>query len=168
MGRNNTITKQINIMKKIDLDFMAKLNIKLLQACEFGAIDELKEAIEAGANSNCRDGNATALHLACRYSHPDIVEYLIGAGVNVCVLDNRLCTPLHYACGVHAVDKHPKHNEIVEMILYVAPCVTKYVNMKNANYYTALDLAYENGYEEIATLLINVGAEATFNKYRFK
>lgn len=41
----------------------------------------------------------TALHYACGYGEPDIVEHLLKHGASVTAVDDDKNTPLHYAAG---------------------------------------------------------------------
>lgn len=58
----------------------------------------IKDLIDRNAPIGAQDkNNVTALHLACKYQYPKIIQLLIVKGANVNKTDNLNMTPLHYA-----------------------------------------------------------------------
>ncbi len=71
----------------------------LLSAAESGSLDDIKKALENGADVNTKetDFKQTALHKASSAGHVEIVEYLLKNGADPLLLDGVDMTPLHLA-----------------------------------------------------------------------
>lgn len=136
----------------------------------------------------------TPLHVACIHGKSNIVECLIEMSSDVNATDLNECTPLHYACSrghqnallllLHSganinqanVDKNmPLHMAVnnghfncVKALIYFAEHSRKKIdiNCVNESGNTPLHLASKWGYEGIARLLIENGAEPSIqNKH---
>lgn len=61
---------------------------ELLQAATEGRYDDVKRLIDAGADLETKDtANQSALHLAARFGHKNVVEYLLTAGMDPDAVD---------------------------------------------------------------------------------
>lgn len=141
----------------------------------------------------------TALHVACIYGKSTIVESLIEMGSAVNVTDLNECTPLHYASArghqnallllLHSganinqvnIDQNTPlhmavnngHMNCVKALIYFAEHSRRkiQINKHNESGKTPLHLAAKWGYEGIARLLIENGAEPSledkYNKTAF-
>merc|ERR1740130_73461 len=69
----------------------------LLLCCQRGNLEHIQELLKGGVSVNTKGpGNATPLHRAASFNHPDVVLALLKAGADVTsVAINR--TPLHVA-----------------------------------------------------------------------
>lgn len=133
----------------------------------------------------------TALHVACIHGKANIVESLIEMGSDVNAKDLNECTPLHYASSrghqnallllLHSeanineinIDKNtPLHMAVnnghlncVKALIYFAEHSRKkiIINCVNESGNTPLHLASKWGYEGIARLLIENGAEPSLH-----
>jgi ankyrin repeat protein len=85
----------------------------LLEACEKGNIEAVKQHLAAGADVNAKDDHGqTPLHAAAREGLKEVVELLIAAGadVNAKYDDGEGLTPLHFAAVFGG-------KEIVELLI---------------------------------------------------
>lgn len=131
------------------------------------------------------DRGFTALHVACLFGHPIIVDMLLHSGSNVDALDYRESTPLHYAAAkghqnvvlslLHAgatisisdndgntplhLASNNGHEMCVKALLYFSEQSgsTLDVNSENANGDTPLHHAARWGYESIVKILLEYG-----------
>ena len=71
----------------------------LLEACEKGNIEAVKQHLSAGADVNVKgDGGRTPLHEAAFNRHKEVVELLIDKDADVNAMDElEGLTPLHFA-----------------------------------------------------------------------
>ncbi|XP_069685178.1 ankyrin repeat domain-containing protein 27-like [Periplaneta americana] len=135
---------------------------------------------------SCDDRGFTALHVACLFGRPLIVELLLSAGSNKDASDYSGSTPLHYAAAkghqnallllVHfgAVIDTPDndgntplhlasnngHEGCVKALLYYAEHTGSKLNTnsENSNGDTPLHFAARWGYENIVQILLEYGA----------
>jgi ankyrin repeat protein len=74
--------------------------IVLYRAAQAGKLDEVKAAVDAGAEMEWahpdRNGRR-AVHVASEYGHKDVVAFLGSRGADVNVVDDGQETPLHRA-----------------------------------------------------------------------
>lgn len=131
------------------------------------------------------DRGFTALHVACLFGHPLIVDLLLSSGSNVDALDYRGSTPLHYAAAkghqnallslLHAgatmsiidndgntplhLASNNGHEMCVKALLYFSEHTGSKLdaNCENANGDTPLHHAARWGYESIVTILLEHG-----------
>lgn len=129
----------------------------------------------------------TVLHVACIHGKANIVETLIEMGAEINATDLNECTPLHYAASrghqnallllLHSganinqpnIDKNTPlhmcvnngHLNCVKALIYFAEHSKKKIkiNYSNEGGHTPLHLSAKWGYEGIAKLLIENGAE---------
>lgn len=126
---------------------------------------------------------STGMHIAAEYGHNEVVEFLISKGVEVDIRNKYGKTPLHVAAyagkvevaelllskgaDINARDKHGQtslhkavvayenRKEAVELLLNNGADAS----IKDNDSKTPLDIAEEEGYEEIAELLRSHGAK---------
>lgn len=147
-----------------------------------------KNLLKTSPTVTSRDSHGlTPLHVACIHGKAAIVEALIEMGADVDATDLNECTPLHYAASrghqnallllLHSganinqtnIDKNtPLHLSVnnghlncVKALIYFAEHSRKkiFINSTNESGNTPLHLASKWGYEGIARLLIENGAE---------
>lgn len=154
-----------------------------------------KNLLKTSPTVSSRDSHGlTALHVACIHGKANIVESLFEMGAEVNATDLNECTPLHYAASrghqnallllLHSganinkanIDKNtPLHMAVnnghlncVKALIYFAEHSRRKININcvNESGNTPLHLASKWGYEGIARLLIENGAEPSLqNKY---
>nr|XP_021183196.2 ankyrin repeat domain-containing protein 27 [Helicoverpa armigera] len=154
-----------------------------------------KNLLKTSPTVTSRDSHGlTALHVACIHGKANIVESLIEMGAEVNATDLNECTPLHYASSrghqnallllLHSgakinqanIDKNtPLHMAVnnghlncVKALIYFAEHSRRKikVNCVNESGNTPLHMASKWGYEGIARLLIENGAEPSLqNRY---
>lgn len=75
----------------------AELHAELLLCARYGELDELRAALQAGADINHVDSaGSSALHMACANGHADVAEALLDGGAEFGANDAGN-TPLHWA-----------------------------------------------------------------------
>ncbi|XP_077294892.1 ankyrin repeat domain-containing protein 27-like [Arctopsyche grandis] len=137
--------------------------------------------------SSCNGHGFTALHVACIYGKPQMVDLMLELGAEVNCADCNGSTPLHFAASrghqnallllLHAganinaenMDKNNPlhlasnngHDSCVKALIYFAEyCKMKLnINLGNDNGETPLHLASKWGYGKIARLLLEYGAD---------
>ncbi|XP_055543760.1 serine/threonine-protein phosphatase 6 regulatory ankyrin repeat subunit B-like [Wyeomyia smithii] len=92
----------------------------------------------------------TALHVAVRNGHTELVEHLIEVGADVNVASEMLCTPLHMAVKLYRGAVHHKHVKIIELLVKNGAIVDN----ADSNRETALMLSLKNKLYEAANYLI--------------
>ena len=119
--------------------------------------------LNAGANPNLiaskNPQGATALYLACRESHENIVKILLNgkADPNIPLSDNKV-TPLMIACQFATVSKD---YEIVKLLLQAGAYVNAQA-IENFGRKTALYIAAYNNDTQLASLLLDAKADVHF------
>jgi hypothetical protein len=104
---------------------------KLLEASKNGNLEEVKKAINNGANINAKNNyGATPLHLACYNGYLEIVECLVENKAEINAKNNDGYPPLHLAC-----DKG--HLDIVKYLIKNGANI----NAKDNEGYTPCDMA---------------------------
>ena len=77
---------------------LKKLNEQLLHAALNGSLEEVKEALDKGADINTKDNDGdTPLTIASLLGHTDIAKQLIDKGANIETKNNEGNTPLALA-----------------------------------------------------------------------
>ncbi|XP_075992285.1 uncharacterized protein LOC142987424 [Anticarsia gemmatalis] len=146
-------------------------------AASRGFLDLVKILVLSGAYLEARDTNErTALYLAAGRGHEDVVKYLITAGANVNGEEIHGYTPLceavwqRYAgvveillsSGARITHSHRLlHNAIIQKQVEIVKLLTNYagsMNLHNDNGDTPLLIAARQGQVDIATILLNSGA----------
>lgn len=108
---------------------MNPIDEDLLQAIEDNDIDDVKKAVENGANLGVKNSAGdTPLHVACIKGFLDIAKYLVERGADLLVNDAVDMTPLHLAAReghdellaylLGAIDVLPGH--VIDDIILVA------------------------------------------------
>ncbi|XP_023019599.2 histone-lysine N-methyltransferase EHMT2 [Leptinotarsa decemlineata] len=94
----------------------------------------------------------TPLMLAVSSNNNDVVQYLVRTGASITIKGTDGMTPLHVAakCGNLGACK---------ILLQAGATIKNYVNCQDDGGWTPLVWACENGYGEVADLLINKGAD---------
>ncbi|KAI8880978.1 Pkinase-domain-containing protein [Backusella circina FSU 941] len=111
-----------------------------------GQLDRVKELVEEGADLNGHDENGyTAMHAAASYNQLDIVKYLADKGANVNVQDFDKDTPLFVTETV----------DMAQLLLDLGADP----KLKNELGLTAAMTAFDEGWEEVAQLLVEVTGE---------
>ena len=123
------------------------------QSGNLSAVEYLKQSCHTNVNKPDTQG-VTALLLACKEGHLDIVDMLLryGAKFNICAEE----TPLTTVCKMG-------HQEVLNRILQESP------NLSNTNIHgmTPLEVAIKNGHTTLAAKLIQKGATISFENVSF-
>ncbi len=138
----------------LDLPFHAAI-IKDMKECFVYLSGLTKEAMEATTLKEMWDntrgsGGAPAICLAAKYGSHKIMDCLLDSRVHVCLQDDRLRTPLHWALEV-------KGNESMAMQLVAAN--KEVVNVEDENGETPVFYAVRRGLYEILIELDKAGAD---------
>ncbi len=113
-------------------------------ACD-GRVDVAKILIEKGADVDAKSNfNETSLHKAAFYGHVEVVKFLIENGVNVDATNNYWWTVLHEAAFYG-------HVEVTKVLIEKGADV----DAKDKNNETAVEIAIQRGYHQIAELIKN-------------
>ena len=81
---------------------MVEQQNNLYEKCRLGRVEEVREALAAGADPNARGGlaNTTCLMAAAFWNHTGVVELLLSTqGIQVNAKDENGRTALHEACA---------------------------------------------------------------------
>ena len=70
----------------------------------------MKILLNAGADVNVLDENATALHAAANEGYSEITELLLASGAQTSIIDNNDSTPLDLALD-------GAHNDVCELLI---------------------------------------------------
>ncbi len=133
-------------------------NERLLNAAKSGSLDELKDALRAGAWPDAvdEDGN-TALAHAALGCHRDLVEILIGSGANPCVRGSDCWTALHFAA------REGDLYSVQLMTWQIGLFGWHDIHIKNIYGWTPTDTARKFGFEMVARWLETKGADLSKN-----
>ncbi len=127
------------------------VNYDVVSLAENGRLEELREAINAGADVNARDKSdkygGTALIKAAMLGHTATAALLLKHGADINAKDNRGSTALMWAAMLG-------YTETAELLLKNGAGI----NAKNKYGCTALMYAAFDGHPEIAEILITYGA----------
>ncbi len=135
MERSSLLTKK----KKVE-------DASLFELCEKSDIDGVKNFLKHGGDIFERSyRKKTALHVACKYNHHEIVKFLIKEGLSVNAKNKTKETPLFYSLA---------SKDILETLLKNGANL----NHCNINGETPLHFASRLGYFESIIFLINNGA----------
>ena len=129
-------------------ELLRERNAVLLNGAKAGDIDDVRDALLAGAKINAKDDSGdTALMQASLLGYVEIAELLINKGADVNTRDYSGDTPLSYAA-------HRGHVRIVELLLKNGAKV----NTKDIKGITPLERAARKGHKEIIEFLKSHGA----------
>ena len=123
-----------------------------LKLCEAGRLQEVENAIKAGANVNAKDqvGWTALMYAGAQNSNPDVITVLIKNGADVNAADQEEQTPLMHAA---AGNSNP---EVISTLLKAGANV----NAKNKYGATALMQATaNNGNPGVTLTLLKMGAD---------
>lgn len=126
---------------------------KMFQAAKSGEVSLLLEAIstkDVDVNHQNQEGQ-TALHLACKEGHIDIVKELLQRDAKCNLLSKRGNTPLHLACYYNRKD-------VVEILLNSGVDV----NIKSKGGYPPIYAAILESHCDIVQLLISKSADTSW------
>lgn len=134
----------------------------LHMACIHGKATIVESLLEMGAEINATDLNeCTALHYAASRGHQNALLLLLHSGANINQINIDKNTPLHLSVN-------NGHLNCVKALIYFAEHSRKkiIINCINESGNTPLHMASKWGYEGIARLLIENGAEPSLqNRY---
>ncbi|XP_053607301.1 ankyrin repeat domain-containing protein 27-like [Plodia interpunctella] len=133
-------------------------------ACIHGKATIVEALIEMGAETNATDLNeCTPLHYSASRGHQNALLLLLHSGANINQVNIDKNTPLHLSVN-------NGHMNCVKALIYFAEHSRKRVNIncKNESGNTPLHLASKWGYEGIARLLIENGAEPSLQNKSLK
>ncbi|XP_067653397.1 myotrophin-like [Haliotis asinina] len=122
----------------------------LYSASEDGDLERVKQILAAGhVDVNTRGwGDLTPVMVAARWRHRDVVEFLVGRGANVSLVDKNGYNILHWAC----------YKGDLETVKLVLSMNVVDINTKNNYGETAVYLARIQRYERLVDLLVSRGA----------
>lgn len=136
-------------LRRFDLSFFKKMDIKLGQAIDSNNVNDVKGLNELGETNESRDlAMRTALGRAAHFKALDVMAYLINKGVH---LEAKNCmgdTPL-------AISVHQNHYQAAQILLEAGADV----NTTNKRLETPLHTALSNNRNDIAMLLLQFGAD---------
>jgi ankyrin repeat protein len=171
-------------------------NHGLFEGVKRGILEEVQEALRNGAEIDGKEQEygETALHLAARYAHKSIIEFLLAKGADFNVRDNDEWTPLISACcgqeqqqalpvvellldrskplandgGDHARDSALANSSTTDEpnVGPIPPPTTLYINLTSTNGSTALTKACCKSTAEIVHLLLENQADVNTQDIR--
>lgn len=124
----------------------SKARTALQEASRKGWVEGVEFLLELNVNvDDCEEGDATALHIAARMGHEDVVRLLLRNRADPCGAKNSITSPLHETSSLN----------IMRMLLQAGASV----NQRDRNKCTPLHLQVYSGRPELAKMLIENGAE---------
>ncbi|XP_067654130.1 uncharacterized protein [Haliotis asinina] len=122
----------------------------LYDASKDGDLERVKRILSAGhVDINYRGGlSRTPVMVAAWRGHRDVVEFLVGRGADVSLVDGDGDNILHYAC----------YNGDLETVKLILDLDVVDVNARNNNGWTAADIARRRRHQRLLVLLVSRGA----------
>ncbi|XP_067653329.1 myotrophin-like [Haliotis asinina] len=121
----------------------------LYHTSEDGDLKRVKLILAAGhVDINYRRWSWTPVMMAAYYGRRDMVEFLVGSGADVSLVDSDGNNVLHFAC-------YGGHRETVKLILFLDRVD---VNARYNDGQTAADMARLMGDQRVMDLLVSRGA----------
>lgn len=135
----------------------------LMVACRHGYASMVKLFLDNGADIHAVDESGrTALMLVCMVGKYDIIDTLIERGADVNAVDLWGYTALIYACnrpvGSFSEPQMQQHIAAIESLVGHGA----YIDCMDRNFNTALMHCCSKGNLDIALVLLNLGADASF------
>ena len=138
----------ISTVKKNKMNTLKSANKLLLAAALHGNVQDIKKAMLAGADVDCKDSNGnTSLNMVAKLSYFHLVEYFVEKGAEVNTANNEKITPLHYGVEYNNV-------KIVKLLLEKGANI----DARDGIHETPLHWAGWTGNIEAARLLLKYGA----------
>lgn len=130
----------------------SKARTALQEASRKGWVEGVEFLLDLGANvDDCEEGDATALHIAARMGHEDVVRLLLRRRADPCGARNSITSPLHETSSA----------PILRMLLQAGAMV----NQRDRNKCTPLHLQAYSGRPELVQMLIDAKADVqTFDR----
>lgn len=129
---------------------------EIFQAAEIGDADEVREWLVLDptlANAENQDG-LTVLGIAAHYGHLEVVEVLLAYRADVNAVSHSTISYIPANTALHATIAGGPHHEIVKLLLEQGANP----NLRDSHGYTPLQIAIEQGYDDLAELLRQYGA----------
>lgn len=118
-----------------------------MEAARDGHTEMVRALLEHGASPNLRAGNSeTALMWAVDGGYLDIIMLLLEAGADPNITGDGYRTSLMSAA-------RNGHTDIVKLLLEAGAGTTPRISLDNGDNRTALQMALDGGYNEIAELI---------------
>ena len=114
-GKENDM-ETVRLMLENGADINASEGLAVWMASMLGTKEMVSFLVENRASLKASESGFTALHAAAMYARADIVDTLIGFGVDVNSYYFLLGTPLHFACSAKADEVIPADTEEPEML----------------------------------------------------
>lgn len=130
----------------------SKARTALQEASRKGWVEGVEFLLDLGANvDDCEEGDATALHIASRMGHENVVRLLLRRRAEPCGAKNSITSPLHETSSP----------AIMKMLLQAGARV----NQRDRNKCTPLHLQAYSGRPELVKMLIDAQADVqTFDR----
>jgi len=127
-------------------------SLKLFEAVKEGDVEKVKVLVNTQnvdhVHNDSEYGPITALHVACKMGHTDVVKALIAGGADLDLADKYGNTPLIIAC-------HEGHTDVVKALIAGGADLDLAKNPE----ITPLQYACKNGHTDVVKALIAGGAD---------
>lgn len=131
-------------------------NLALHDAIQRGSLEDIGDAIRAGADIDAQDKHgATLLHKACLAGDEERVDLLLAMGADGRIRDNFGYTPLHYVC--RGYDGSPETDERLSILTKLVDTFD-IIDGEGLGRITAVEVAASVGSVSMTFALIEAGA----------